>query len=73
VINSPHIKQSLLFANMPDGTTYTLAVLADDQLAVLRDGVILETDRHCENGLDRAVDRFVAYTESPQQIDMKVR
>ena len=69
--NISQVKQSLLFANLPDGTSYTLAVLDDDRLAVLRNGMVVETAQSGAEGVNFAVDRFVAYTENPQRSDMR--
>jgi hypothetical protein len=53
------VKQTLLYAKTQDGTTYALAVLPDDRLAILRDGHPYN-DRN--DGADDAigtVDRFI--------------
>ena len=58
-MNQIPVKQTLLYAKIGDGTTYALAVLRDDQLAILRDGQLFSAGNDGIAGAAGTVDRFI--------------
>ncbi len=57
------VKQALLRSVLPDGTVILLVVLHDDRCAVLRNNEIVHEARGDADGIDGAVQRFMAMTQ----------
>jgi hypothetical protein len=57
------VKQALLRSVLPDGTVVLLVVLHDDRCAVLRNNEIVHEARGDADGIDGAVQRFMAMTQ----------
>jgi len=62
VIDVP-VKQALLRSVLPDGTAVLLVVLHDDRCAILRNNEMVHQANGDADGIDGAVQRFMAMTQ----------